>query len=84
MEKDQLGYRLWMRCRDVAAALIAGCWPGRGFADVVTRIDAARPSVQKQIVFGTLAALFVISLGAAQFGILGLCVFWLIVIWLIR
>ena len=84
MKNENITYRLWTRCRDVAAALIAAFWPGRDHADVIQWIDRAQPSAQSAIVFGALAGLFAASLCAAQFGLLGLCIFWLGVIWIIR
>ena len=81
---NRIGIQLWTRCRDVAAALIAGCWPGRAFGDVQRWIEDSSPGTQNTIVFGTLAALFASSLVAAQFGLIGLCLFWLAVIWIIR
>ncbi|MEL7098883.1 MAG: hypothetical protein AAGM84_08655 [Pseudomonadota bacterium] len=74
---------LWDRCRDVAAALIAGL-SRREIAEVSARIDAAPALQQRGIVFGTLGGLMGASLLAAQFGLLGLCIFWLTVIWLVR
>lgn len=84
MDVQQITYRLWTRCRDVAAALIAACWPGRDYDEVVAWLAVRAPSAQNAIVFGTLACLFGLSVVAAQFGLLGLCVFWLAVIWIIR
>ena len=84
MNRNQITYQLWTRCRDVAAALIAACWPGRDFAHVIALIDNSPSGTQNVIVFGTLGALFAASFGAAQFGLIGLCLFWLLVIWLIR
>lgn len=84
MQRNQITYHLWTRCRDVAVALLAACWPGRDFAEVSQWLEQCSPSVRKQVVFGVLAALFCLSLLAAQFGLIGLCVFWLAVIWVIR
>ena len=84
MNRNRITHQLWTRCRDVAAALIAACWPGRDFAHVTTLIDKAPNSTRNVIVFGTLGALFAASIGAAQFGLIGLCLFGLLGIWLIR
>ena len=81
---QDIGHHLWTRCRDVSAALIASLWRGRDFGQVVAWIDQNSPQMQRGIVFGTLAGLFGLSLVAAQFGLLGLCIYWLLVIWLIR
>lgn len=84
MDKTDLIHRVWTRCRDVAVALMAACWPGRGFSDVEAWLTRAPPPMQRGVVLGVLAALFGLSVVAAQFGLIGLCVFWLIIIWLIR
>lgn len=76
--------QLWTRCRDVAAALIASLWPGRSTEEVLAWLDRAPDAQQRKVVAGTLAALFLLSLGAAQFGLIGMCLFWLAVIALIR
>ncbi|MEL7092965.1 MAG: hypothetical protein AAFN94_14630 [Pseudomonadota bacterium] len=75
---------LWTRARDVSAALISACWPGRDFAAVETMIDEAAPLMRRALVVGPLLALALCSFVAAQFGLLGLCIFWIGVIWLIR
>lgn len=75
---------LWTRCRDVAAALIAALWPGRDLTEVLAWMDAGSPARQRAIVLGALAALFALSMIAAQFGLIGLCIFWMLIIWLIR
>ena len=79
-----IGVQLWARARDVSAALIAALWPGRDFADVEKAMDEAPPARQHAMVFGPLLGLAFCSFVAAQFGLLGLCVFWMAVIWLIR
>ncbi|APX12160.1 hypothetical protein [Tateyamaria omphalii] len=76
--------QMWIRCRDVAAALIASLWRGRATDDVVAWIEREPPGRQRGIVFGTLIALFLLSIGAAQFGLVGMCLFWGLVIYLIR
>ena len=81
---NRIGILLWTRCRDVAAALIAACWPGRDVPEIVHWIEKNSPTAQNAIVFGALAGLFALSLFAAQFGLIGLCLFWLGVIWIIR
>ncbi|MEM6760907.1 MAG: hypothetical protein AAF601_15645 [Pseudomonadota bacterium] len=75
---------LWTRARDVSAALISACWPGHGLSDVDAVIEQASPLKRRVLVVGPLLALAVCSFIAAQFGLLGLCVFWFGVIWLIR
>ncbi|QBF32217.1 hypothetical protein [Thalassococcus sp. S3] len=71
---------LGMRCRDVAAALIGGLWIGRSSSDVVA--DIASLPARQQIWFTavTLVLLFLFSLFAAQFGLIGMALYWLGVI----
>ena len=76
--------QMWVRCRDVAAALIASLWRGHATDDVVALIEREPLPRQRGIVFGTLTALFLLSIGAAQFGLIGMCLFWIGVILLIR
>ena len=68
------------RCRDVAAAILGGIWIGRDSAQVMDEI-AGLP-VRKQAAFTvvTLGLLLLVSLFAAQFGLLGMAVFGLAVI----
>lgn len=75
---------LWTQCLWVSAALIAGLWPGRGVSEVTAWIERAPTAQQRGIVFGTLAALLAASFGAATFGLVGLCLFWLVVIMIAR
>ncbi len=84
MQLNDIGQQVWSRCCDVSAALIAALWPGRDFPEVSAWIDRASPPTQRGIVLGTLLGLFLASLAAAQFGLIGMCLFWMLVIWLIR
>ena len=72
------------RMRDVAIALIAAMWRGRDFGDVDRWLAEHSEMHQRFIVIGTMLALLGASLIAGSFGLLGLCVFWLLIIWLIR
>lgn len=69
-----------LRCRDVAAALLAGLWIGRDNDAVVAGIEALPPRSQAAFTLVTLALLMAVSLFAAQFGLIGLALFWLAII----
>jgi hypothetical protein len=64
----------------VAAALLGGLWIGRDSADVADQIASLPPGRQVAFTLSTLALLLGFSLFAAQFGLVGLAVFWLAVI----
>lgn len=81
---DRIKNRLWCLSRDIALALIAALWPGEDFASVEAKLEKAPPAQQVLIVAAVLCALFLCSLLAAQFGFIGILLFWLLIIWLIR
>ena len=64
------------RARMVAAMLMAAFWPGRDAPDLAARIEAQQPRAQAAIVGGVLGMLFLLSLFSAQFGLLGIALFW--------
>lgn len=68
------------RCRTVAALLIAGLWPGRGFPDIEAQLETLPTREQSLVVGGTLGLLMGGAFFAAQGGILGLLAYLLIVI----
>lgn len=67
-------------CRTVAATLIAGVWRRRSASEVEERIKGLALRDQVGVVGGVLGLLFLVSLFAAQFGILGLLAFLLLVV----
>ena len=71
-------------CRTVTAALIAGVWRRRSISEVERSIKRLGLREQAGIVGGVLGLMFLLSLFAAQFGIVGLVVFWLLVIVLVN
>lgn len=81
---DTVMLRLGRLCRAVAAALIAGV--SRRDGSTATEAKIARQPIARQcgIVGGVLALLFGLSLAAAVFGWLGLAVFWMIIILIVR
>ena len=66
--------------RRVAAALIAGVWRKRSVREVDAWIRRRPGRDQVMITGGVLAALLALSVVAAQFGWVGMLVFWLLVI----
>jgi hypothetical protein len=67
-------------CRTVALGLISGVWRKLGHDEIETRI-AARPQNEQRLIFGaTLGALALLSFLFAQFGLIGMLVFLLLVI----
>ena len=71
-------------CRTVAVALYAGVRRGRSFNDHEADIAAAPLKTQIFFTVAILLALLACSIFAAQFGLIGLAVFWLGVIILVR
>ncbi len=71
------------RCRDVTVTLIAGLWPGRDAEDIEQVVNNLPLRTQGLVVAGVLGLLFALSLFAAQFGLLGMAVFFLAVVVLI-
>lgn len=68
------------QCRRVASAVIAGPWPGKSEADVMAKLDSLTPRHQASLVSGVVLLLFLLSVFAAQFGLLGLAIYFLAVI----
>jgi hypothetical protein len=71
------------RARMVTAMLVAGVWRGREAAEIEARIADLPPRGQSAVMAGVLGLLFLVSLFAAQFGLLGLALFLLAVIVLV-
>jgi uncharacterized membrane protein YdbT with pleckstrin-like domain len=76
--------RIGVLCRTAAVALIAGVCPGQSVGEVNSSIVARPIREQTMITVAVLAALFVISFIAAQFGWIGILLFWLGVIFLVN
>ena len=70
--------------RTVAATLIAGVWRSRTISEVEGQIKRLSLRDQSGVVGGVLGLMLLLSLFAAQFGILGLILFWLAVIVLVN
>lgn len=67
-------------CRTVAATLIAGVWRRLSAEEVEARLKRLPLRDQVGAVGGVLGLMFLLSLFAAQFGILGLFAFLLLVV----
>lgn len=72
------------QCRRVAALVIARAWPGRSVAEVLDRLSRLPLGGQVGAVGGVLAVLLAAALIAAQFGPLGLAVYFVAVVALVR
>jgi hypothetical protein len=66
--------------RRVAATLIAGLWPGRSLREVDDALAARPAGQQAAITGGVLFCLILAGFFAAQFGWIGILVFWMMVI----
>ncbi|MEM8569449.1 MAG: hypothetical protein AAGG56_00955 [Pseudomonadota bacterium] len=67
-------------CRAVAATLIAGVWRKHSAREMNAWIAGRSERDQGLIIGGSLLALFVTSLAAAQFGWIGLLLFMLVLV----
>ncbi|KUF08664.1 hypothetical protein [Pseudoponticoccus marisrubri] len=72
--------RIGTLCRTAAVALIAGVCRWRSIREINDAIRARPVQQQAAITLGVFALLFVLGLVAAQFGWVGMLVFWLAVI----
>ena len=70
--------------RRVAATLIAGLWPGRTLREVDDALAARPTGQQTAIIGGVLFCLVLAGFFAAQFGWIGILVFWMLVIVIAR
>jgi hypothetical protein len=70
--------------RRVAATLIAGLWPGRDLRDVDDTLATRPPRQQTAIIAGVLLCLGLTGFFAAQFGWIGILIFWMAVILIAR
>ena len=78
------GIRLGSLCRNVAAALIAGVWRRRSIREVRDSLAALPAREEAAVVGGVLAALFLLALLAAQFGPVGLLLYFLAVVLIVN
>ncbi|MFY9211885.1 MAG: hypothetical protein WAO69_12210 [Aestuariivita sp.] len=83
MATSSLTRSVAIRCRDVASALLGGLWPGRDSNEVAAQIADLPYRLQVAFTLGALTLLALVSFFAAQFGLIGIAIFWLGVIALI-
>jgi hypothetical protein len=82
--EDSLTGWLAARARMVTAALIAPFRRGQTSADIEVWIEAMPAGQRRAVIGATLGLLFLAALAAAQFGVVGMCLFFLGVILLVR
>lgn len=71
-------------CRTVAATLIAGVWRRSSIEEVEARLKRSGLRAQTGIVGGVLGLMALCSLFAAQFGLIGLLTFMLLVVLIVN
>jgi hypothetical protein len=72
------------RCRDVALGLVAGFSHKIGFHEIEARVAALPAREQAAITAAVLAGLFLCSLIAAQFGLIGMALYLLAIVLIVR
>jgi len=72
------------RCRDVALGVLSACCRRAGFYEIEARMMALPMRDQAAITSAVLAGLFLLSLLAAQFGPVGIAIYLLAIILIIR
>jgi len=71
-------------CRTCAACVIAGLWRRRSLADVESRLAACSSGQQAAITGGVLFLLVLLGFFAAQFGWIGVLLYWMSIILIVR
>jgi len=71
-------------CRTCAACIIAGLWPRHSLAEVEARLAACSARQQIAITSGVLFLLISLGFFAAQFGWIGILLYWMSIILIIR
>jgi hypothetical protein len=71
-------------CRNVAAALISGVWRRRTIHEVRDRLAALPAREEAAVIAAVLAALFLLAVAAAQFGVIGLLVYLLAIVLIVN
>ena len=77
---QSLAFRFGTLSRDCAVTVIAGIWRSRSIKEINARVKSRTTGEQAAITIGVLGLLLGLSLVAAQFGWIGLAVYWLAVI----
>jgi len=81
---DRFLREIWKRARRVALAILAGVWRRHSADEIEARISARPPREQAAIVVAVLAGLFLTSVIFAHAGVIGMLVFLLLVILIVR
>lgn len=71
-------------CRTCAACIIAGLWPRRSLKDVEARLAACSAGQQVAITGGVFFLLVLLGFFAAQFGWIGVLLYWMSIILIVR
>lgn len=71
-------------CRTCAACVIAGFWPRLSFAEVRARLAACSSRQQVVITSGLFLCLISLAFIAAQFGWIGILLYWMSIIVIVR
>lgn len=71
-------------CRICAACIIAGLWPRHSLSDVEARLAACSSGQQVAITGGVLFLLVLFGFFAAQFGWIGVLLYWMSIILIVR
>lgn len=71
-------------CRTCAACVIDGLWPRRSLAEVEARLAACPARQQAVITGGVLFLLILLGFFAAQFGWIGILLYWMTLILIVR
>lgn len=80
----QVLFRSGTLCRRGASTLIAGLWPGHSLHEVDDALAALPVRQQAMITSGVFLGLVLAGFFAAQFGWIGILMFWLAVILIAR
>jgi hypothetical protein len=84
ISRDTLWQSVSLRTRPVVAALLARVWPGHDQARAEARLAGLSPGDEAAITGAVLVLLFLAAVLAAQFGWLGMGLYFLAVILLVR
>lgn len=84
ISRDTLWQSLSELVRPVVAALFARVWPGLDQDGAEVRLAAMSPRDEAAVMLAVLLMLFLCAVLAAQFGLLGMCLYFLAVIYLAR
>ena len=84
MDLSHITQRAWFHCRLVTIGLLAGLTPGYNADDIATWLDSRPRRVRSAVITVTLALLLAAAVIAAQFGVIGIGLYFLAVILIVR